>query len=396
MGHASLGTNDTELQTSIDSLPPPNTNLSDDPLMSEVRTARLPDNLFRIPEPSTSKRAEIPYHLFYSQSNISISLERPQERLYATATLASGLRALLELAVRRGAGADAQDFRTSFNVSSHNLILIMNAIDSSSERPTFTWKAFSSVAQILLDATEPTGNALTPSWVGVVRNPSNKTMASLAVLPYFIVETRPPSTASPASISSVVPMSRPIPSTVAPTNKAPILHDDGLKLVRRDVYDVAGTALRVIITVGRHRLPGAFLEDLIDSAYSMVQMANQAGSEYHSVYMQNPVDHRNNVFQFNTVNGQVIPAQVMRNIMTRISVVAIQYLLNHFGDTDFRPVYSLQGQVVDAFGTVVAAWFLGGPEGQLGEVLESYRCPHVQVVQPDGQIVCGCLVRSEG
>lgn len=405
-------------------------------------SAKLPPNTFRTPQTSTAKRqanSDVAYTMFYSDQNITFDSNLT---LNAVPVKTGDLRGLLSHAIELASAGTANDFRRNFNVSANNLTLIATTINSTPDAPTFNWDAYGAVAGALLRSTDPTSNGFNKSWVGVIQDPAGAEVAIVVVSPDIIVApaaaggdksafNSPP--ASPAGSAPTLQSGRAdkgaftspsaTSAAAAPTTKAggaidgaftspqassataaPTFQSGGadgsLRLKKRDLYDIPGTSMQVTVTPGRHVLAGAVFNSLVSEAANsvFVQRLRQGFGGVFIGYWADFKFWQDNVFHLLVTGGAQISYSDMADILITLITVARSYEErtgnragpNNRAMLDSR-VRNLQGQVISAAGTVIAKFFIGGPEGQLGEVASTFLCPRIGVVQPDGEVSLGCL-----
>ncbi|KAI9680689.1 MAG: hypothetical protein M1817_004129 [Caeruleum heppii] len=399
LGRGAILVNQTELalnatgeKHSLTALPLERSVLSDPTASTDVLVGRLPSDHFRLPEATTAKRQTTPdesYDLFYSRYNVSIA---SNDRLYAIPVLADDLRHLLTHAVEVGSTLNDEDFRLGFDVSAGNLTLVMTALDSTAEQPTFSWQAYVSVAKLLLSGS-PLGTVgdTVKGWVGVVRGPSRKNVALVAILPRIVVADGPstaPPRAAPPSVAAPTPSSRAQGGG----------RDGDLKLMRRNLYPVPETGLQMSVLPGRVRLSALTLYSLASAAMDSV-LTQRPRKEYGALFLAYWLGQHweDNVFHFRVVGGVRVSASDMRAIMGVIQQVVIEYILTQTlpsrSETTGHAIRNLRGQIANLAGTVIAHFVIGGPEGQLGDMSTThFACAQVGVEQPDGGIAYGCMV----
>ncbi|KAI9677404.1 MAG: hypothetical protein M1817_006358 [Caeruleum heppii] len=352
---------------------------------------------------STEKRqaaASDPFIVDYSTDNISVA---NNHFLHSVPVFGTELRALLQKAIDVGNAADPTITQSSFNVSLENITMVLT--NSNLGSPIFNGQDFAGLAAILLRDTPETGNSLADAWVGTLSRQAGQPVARFAILPTIAVVPASGAAAAPAatvpqSSSAVSSQAAVTASAVAAPNTP--AQDGELKMVKRDVYDVIETSLQVAMNVGRHRASSAVLRTLAREALDWVIMQTSIEG-LNNVLMFNQRDAanpRSNVFHIAVENAAEVTVGDMIGILETIYGAVVGYTDNALqaqGVAGGRAVIAgavrtLQGQVINAAGTVLARYFLGGPEGQLNLIASQFICPTVGVVNPDGAVALGCLV----
>ncbi|KAI9677677.1 MAG: hypothetical protein M1817_006632 [Caeruleum heppii] len=252
-----------------------------------VRTTPLSNSLFVVRDRVTEKRQESDraYRLTYSHNEVDVN----NYRLFAPHAPQEDVTTLLQNAIRFADAQNASEYRTSFRSSGGNLSLIVNAVGSTPELPTFNWEAYGAVAAIMLNDTLVRSSDRTASWVGTVSNPAGAMTAQVAIIPEIIVATidpgpQPPTStrtgpASPARggrlAKRIVTTGRPVTGLLNPNTPYTISYGPRIDMPVGDLQ-----ALRVVMrdTVTTLRMNGAdrvytefFGRDLAEDFVSLTQ-----------------------------------------------------------------------------------------------------------------------------
>ncbi|KAI9677403.1 MAG: hypothetical protein M1817_006357 [Caeruleum heppii] len=338
----------------------------EDPLIdpSTLRTVPLLRSLFEIRDRVTERKRQafdIPYTMTYSHDVVEGS---NASRLYAVDASRAVVDEVLQNAVAVAGAQDPTEFRLSFNTSTDNLTLIMNAVASTPTRPTLNWRAYEAIAGILLNDTVRPGDR-TQSWVGVVKDPSGTLTAEVAIIPSVIMAERGAESASD-------------PSLGRRSRLAKRVGQESTRLIRnlRD-YSLAYTRVRAV------PVPGATLVAVMDEVvtttyahrrsmtYTEYFHRDQEGLNYDSAGGNNGRGPSGpHTFAFRMTPGNRVSREQMLLIIREIHLIArrhIQrYAPNAFG-IDGRLLYR---------GAVVGHWSLGG-RPRIPNV-EAATCPREQ------------------
>ncbi|KAI9671143.1 MAG: hypothetical protein M1817_003650 [Caeruleum heppii] len=363
---------------------------------SSQRTKRLPAKLFVIPASTVSKRQSRDtveeYTLTYSHDAITTDNNRT---LYAPSAGMADVRALLANAVRVGnASQDSTAFADTFNSTLGNLTLIMNAVGSTPQNPTFDWATYAEVAAVLLADTIDVPRSVTSAWVGVVKSLAGDVKAELGVVPRLVIERGGSPTAvtsSPSSSSS----SSPAPATSAST----ALAEKELKS-REDAptvrVSVKGSALTLLVVRQTVTIAGARLVQLARDAVNTIGLepgiTEITGYLTRGTPLSNfqPLDEvigmtAPNAFNVVAVQSVRISHGDMLSILRTIVRVVETYTRHTSDGTRRHTVAALQGQVLDAAGGLLLTWSLGGAMG------DGPLCPSMFVENPDGGTALACI-----
>ncbi len=316
----------------------------------KLQSTSIPWSLFRLHAHSTSRRVrrDVQYTLSFSPESVATS---SGNALYTLPVHNNDLRNLLQSAIALGHSQDSNQFKTFFNASLNGLELIMNAIASTTERPTFNWLAYADVAQILLDNTAPASMDLVNSFVGVVKDPAGIIQAQLGIIPQVVVvpDAASPTTSPPSS-------SNPIPAT-----------GPKLRLAKRDyTKSIPNTALKLTVTKTAVVIGGNVLGNLAKWALDTVILEPQVywtsligGSQHFQEFFGS------NEFHLVAVRRQGIDAADMIEAVRAIYTIVDVYIRSGSSRGPRPSAKALQGTILNSAGIVIANWSIGPrPQGQ--------------------------------
>ncbi|KAI9677620.1 MAG: hypothetical protein M1817_006574 [Caeruleum heppii] len=332
--------------------------------LTTVESVPLPNSLFELRDRVTEKRqlgGDVKYRLQFSHG----ALESVDHRLFAIHASKEIVDEVLRNAV---AVADAQDptqYRDSFRSTTANLTLIVNAIGSTSARPTFTWNAYRAVASILLNATTSIPSNTTGSWVGVVKNPSGTIVAELVLIPDAINIPPDPSAGSIVAIGQ---------ETVAQGGKHRLTKR--VIMIERPVSNlgdfILGFSELEFVPVSGWRLV-QIMDEVVDEVTSNNDVLGYREFVYGDMTVPRMIDTLPSGqvhlpgFRFRTINNHRILRSPMRRIVRELHRIVSQYRALYQGTAR-----ALQGHL-EFRGQIVATWTIAVPPPP--EITEGAVCP---------------------
>ncbi|KAI9670859.1 MAG: hypothetical protein M1817_003744 [Caeruleum heppii] len=355
--------------------------LSDDPPldMANIRSQPLSNSLFEVRDKSTEKRdpTDRQYHFRYSHEAIKTSANFT---MYAIAAPPDVVREVLDHAIEVAEGADQTEFRTTFNSSTQDLTLIVNAIGSTPKRPTFNWLAYAVVGRMLLNDTATGTDNRTASWVGVVTGPGGKVMAEMAIVPNLVI--------APSGDEA---------------GTAGNDRDDGLKIrsVKRELryWPIADTPFNLVYE-RRPNVPvhGQWLVNIMIEAIAAVGTEIEVPTycEYFTRAVPFPLfdglhgGAHQHTLSFRTTRHLGFGRRRRLTPRLMIAVVrAIHQLALAYREEYGANAYGIQGRIEDARGRTLARWTLGGPPDP--RLARQAVCPGVQPRNAVGYFLAACL-----
>ncbi|KAI9677691.1 MAG: hypothetical protein M1817_006646 [Caeruleum heppii] len=333
-----------------------------------VRTKRLSNSLFEIREKVTEKNKrqanDNDFTLHYSHD----AIQSANYSLAAVRARRSVVDQVLRNAIAFASTRDRTEFRESFNTSIKSLALIVNAIASTSSKPTFNWAAYAEVAGTMLNDTASLPGDRTESWVGAITDPSGAFTAEIAIVPDVLI--LPPDTNSTSLITANA-------STSEPGLRKPRRAKRTLERTR-PVRGLDGFSIRYI-EVETSPVPGHRLVTIMDEALTTVRAARivRSFTEYFT-----PVTELDDLvyyarsaggaygLAFRALQPTVLERRAMMLVLRELRHLAVFQEQIH-GDSAF----AIEGRLQD-HGITVGFWAVGGPPS--AAVLSGAMCPFAQ------------------
>ncbi|KAI9671883.1 MAG: hypothetical protein M1817_003428 [Caeruleum heppii] len=325
----------------------------------------------------TSKRAVVieQYKLRYSRLSINSTTN---DKLWAITTAPDALRDTLVQAIDEATTHSRHDLTNCFVSSASNLSLIMKPVDQNQTRDPFNWQDFSSVASILLKAMDGDSGNATTSFVGVVLDPTGRSIVDVAVIPTFV---------RVAGNGTVMDGTSDIlsPNTHLPRNDD---QDQAHTIHKRARRLIEGTPYVLMIHRGVGTLQALALNMLAKYVLDMIAMDFFPDPAGYSAISTNHLNDGHSSLPGDAVfNFQVVGPNLSHDEMFAIlHEIRSTISLYTWGGDATATFSALKGQVLTTAGIIVARWSFGRGPAFLNS------CGRILVENPDGTTAWGCLV----